>query len=376
MKITLQQLYDDTKDKFKLNILAGKDGMNNEVTRLYYMEDIMISNWTRQGELIVTTAMMSQKDDSWLSKFIDSLIIYKPSGIIINMGGYIDTIPGEIIDYCNKIKLPLLIFPWEVFLQDLQQHITNRIFEIEQRESNISNAFLNAIFTPENLEKYASCLEQNGYDKYDGFAVAVISSNDKLFTDKLSQLLKNMSCKIILIEREVDIIIVFCGETAEMIKNDFLCFYDDSAQFIKKDKLWIGIGNIIKHYAQVCNSYKKAKDCILFGKKKRQYVTIFEQMGIESLLMTCDRDLMQIVVQKNLGTIMEYDKDNQADYLETLRTFVKLGGNTVETARQLYVHRNTINYRMKRIKEMIGTDFSQMKDIVEYQIAFYILDLC
>ncbi|MFA9376347.1 MAG: PucR family transcriptional regulator [Lachnotalea sp.] len=375
MKITLQQLYDDTREKFQLKLLSGKEGMMNEVTRMYYMEDIMISNWTRQGELIVTTAMMSPIENDWLNKFIESIKSFEPSGVIINVGGYIEVIPEEIIAYCDEIKLPLLTFPWEMFLQDLQQDFTNRIFKSVQRESNITNAFLNAIFTPENLTEYVSCLEQNEYDKYDKYAVTVISSEMNLQNRMLNRRLQEMSCKAVLIARETDIIIVFCGGNSEEIKEDLLNFLENSTQFISKYDLWIGVGSIVQHYGQLHISYKKAKDCILFGKKKSQQLTIFEQLGLENLLMTCDPDLMKMYVEKKLGTILEYDKNNQTEYLQTLRTFVQYGGNTAETAKQLYVHRNTINYRMKKIKEMLGTEFAEVKDIVEYQISFYIFDL-
>ena len=52
--ITLKQLYERTKVKFKLSVLAANDYMNREVSRLYYMEDTKISGWMRHGELIVS----------------------------------------------------------------------------------------------------------------------------------------------------------------------------------------------------------------------------------------------------------------------------------------------------------------------------------
>lgn len=88
MGITLKQLYDQTKVRFKLSVLAANDFMDREVSRLYYMEDTKISGWTRHGELIVST-LMTYHTECRLKEFIDSFLPYDPPGIMINLGGYI-----------------------------------------------------------------------------------------------------------------------------------------------------------------------------------------------------------------------------------------------------------------------------------------------
>lgn len=375
MGITLQQLYEQTRDKFQLKLLAGGKAMTNEVTRLYYMEDIMISDWTRRGELIVTTAMSVQKEENWLRRFIDSLYPFEPSGIIVNLGGYIDEIPQEIIDYCNEINLPFLTFPWEMFLQDLQQDFMNRIYEAEQFESNVVNAFLNAIYAPDNKSEYVKCLEKNGYGRYEMFCVAQVSWEDAQAAKEFMRRIQEGFKRIVVIPREKETIIVFCG----VIMKQIIIALESTTEVINNrfgpKTLWIGVGNMVANYDEVYESYQRACDCSHFGRKNSRLLVSFEQLGLEGLLMTCDRAQMRQYVGKKLDALQQYDQENQSDYMVTLEAFVKHGGNAVEVAKELYIHRNTVNYRLKRIKEMLGADFSGIQDFVEYQMAFYIRDI-
>lgn len=91
---------------------------------------------------------------------------------MINVSGYIKTIPQSVIDHCEKLQVPLLIFPWEIYLQDIMQTFTNMIFEAQQEEHTISSLFLQALFHydpslpihnfPHNAPYIVAVLDQTG----------------------------------------------------------------------------------------------------------------------------------------------------------------------------------------------------------------------
>ena len=61
--------------------------------------------------------------------------------------------------------------------------------------------------------------------------------------------------------------------------------------------------------------------------------------------------------------------ERQADLFNTLETYLDAGGNSVQTAESLHIHRSTLNYRLARIKEICGVDLSSPGTRINLQIA-------
>ena len=75
-----------------------------------------------------------------------------------------------------------------------------------------------------------------------------------------------------------------------------------------------------------------------------------------------------VFVEKTLGPILE-----NAELLETLETYVFLHQNVTAVANALFVHRNTITYRLKRISELLGVDLEMPDVLVDIQLALLLI---
>jgi DNA-binding PucR family transcriptional regulator len=67
--------------------------------------------------------------------------------------------------------------------------------------------------------------------------------------------------------------------------------------------------------------------------------------------------------------------EQQADLFHTLETYLDDGGNSVQTARTLDIHRSTLNYRLERIKEICACDLSDPATRLNLQVALKLLRL-
>lgn len=133
-------MYYDTKDKYKIKLIAGEKGIDNVVNWVHFMEDITTMDFIKGSELIITTGMGNNSEE-WLYELIQGLVAREESGLIINTGVYINNIPNYVIEYCNNISFPLFIMPWEIHLVDIMQDYCNRIFIGKQNELNENVAF-------------------------------------------------------------------------------------------------------------------------------------------------------------------------------------------------------------------------------------------
>ena len=66
---------------------------------------------------------------------------------------------------------------------------------------------------------------------------------------------------------------------------------------------------------------------------------------------------------------MRYDATHGTDLVHTLEVFFEQNANASQTARALYVHRNTLNYRLQRIVEISGLDLNDAEARLAFQLA-------
>lgn len=376
MGITLKQLYDRTKTQFKLSVLAGECYMDREVSRLYYMEDTKISGWTRHGELIITM-LMTYHTEEQIKEFIDSFLPYDPPGIMINIGGYIDTVPQSIIDHCEKLQIPLLIFPWEIYLQDIMQTFTNMIFETKQKEYNISSLFLNAIFEHEDHKSYEPALVSNGFLDKSPYVVVVVDCSEisdieyHFFRSELLQVCDTfVFCK-----KDNLFIIIFYDQEESFILTSLVSVSDKCCLTFPNKIFHIGIGDISHDLFHLKQSYERACICKKLCFKPENEVKSFLHLGLSGILATSDPALLHYFYQTTLGPVIAYDEQYGSSYADTLKAYILYNGNTAKISESLFIHRNTVNYRLKKMEELFHINLNDFSTITNFQIAFDILHL-
>ena len=75
-----------------------------------------------------------------------------------------------------------------------------------------------------------------------------------------------------------------------------------------------------------------------------------------------------------LGALVKYDARNHTDYLEVLYRYLSAECSVQQTAEQMQVHRNTINYKLRQIREILQTDLGQ-EARVQIHLAYLIRDM-
>lgn len=95
-----------------------------------------------------------------------------------------------------------------------------------------------------------------------------------------------------------------------------------------------------------------------------------DELGIYGLLASAApcRSLHEFVAQ-TLGTLMEADAHSSCDYVNTLSVFLSCDRNLERTARALYVHVNTVRYRLARAREISGLDLRDVETRFRVELA-------
>jgi hypothetical protein len=110
----------------------------------------------------------------------------------------------------------------------------------------------------------------------------------------------------------------------------------------------------------------------LDGTSAISVVTSDEVTSHELLLATVPASVLRSFRERLLGPLLAYDDQHRAELLPTLREFLACSGSWNACAVRMYVHVNTVRYRIRRIEELTGRDLSRLDDQVDFFLALRI----
>lgn len=102
----------------------------------------------------------------------------------------------------------------------------------------------------------------------------------------------------------------------------------------------------------------------------------YRELALYRLLQSIpDQALIDDYLEHTVRPLLVHDAQNKTNLVDVLRTYLSHNGSVQETAAALYVHRNTINYRLSCIKELTGVDISDLQGRVQLVTALMLLDM-
>lgn len=146
-------------------------------------------------------------------------------------------------------------------------------------------------------------------------------------------------------------------------------------------QLTIGIGQIKVGLSNTDTSYQEAIVALqanrsLHRNQEKCSVTFFDQLGCLSFL--CDLQHSKAMLsfyETHLCPILEYDKENQTSLVATLDAFFANGQNLRRTAESLYVHKNSVIYRLHKIEDIIGSELSDPTTSFNLQLCLQLRNI-
>jgi len=137
-------------------------------------------------------------------------------------------------------------------------------------------------------------------------------------------------------------------------------------------KTVIGIGTVAMHLRELADAYKEAQTAIEVGKvfDTEKSISSYENLGIGRLIYQLPTTLCDIF-------LTEVFKKNSIDSLDqetlfTINKFFENNLNVSETSRKLFVHRNTLVYRLEKIKKLTGLDLRQFDHAIVFKVALMV----
>ncbi len=137
-------------------------------------------------------------------------------------------------------------------------------------------------------------------------------------------------------------------------------------------KVAIGISTVVDNIKDLARAYKESQVAIEVGKvfDTEKNIISYENLGIGRLIYQLPTTLCEMFLQEvfKKGSIESLDRET----LMTVQCFFENNLNVSETSRKLFVHRNTLVYRLEKIKKLTGLDLREFDDAIVFKVALMV----
>lgn len=383
MPITVEKLCEEAEDKYKIMLVAGREGLSRFVNWVHIVEDNEAPPTLKGNELIFTTGV-GNITVAGLKEYITHLYDSNISGLVLSIGRYFDKIPTEVVAYCNEVGFPLFTVSCNRPLVEITYDFCHKIIQNNEIETDVAVSLKNAIFLPENESLYKNSLKKYGFknDDYYIFAIRLTFEKTNDNKDYMSNFKFNLN---VIINRFTDTHSIF-----ELGKNIIIVVQDIDSQkllaiaqsiaehfklSVKKGSVFIGTSDQNKGFGLLSKCYKEATAALKIAKRTNEVCIFYHDIGIYRILLDVeDKELLRKIYSESLERLYEYDAENGTDYIEILRMYIENDSSVQNVAQKSYVHRNTINYKIKKIKAILNTDLN-VDDKMKIWLSFYIKNL-
>lgn len=376
----------------ELKVIAGAGGLDREIKWISTVEDIDLVAFSGEGYLNFITGH-KMTDERKIFDMVASSCFHNLAGIVFapgnEPGAYMESVPQNVIDFANEHDFPLFTIHWSTRLSDLTRTIGSFILldDVQLRNTTeILRDMLSGRIRLPLRRAEADSLAKNLYYENSEYTVLFLSIagnmveiNEEVKDSLLHRVVSSYGQYGAIIPLETGIAIVFRDDYAKQyITYEKLLMTADELKGFAGDRFHVrfGAGDSIKGYEGIVESYRQAVlvsklDDNGFYSGKR--IFFFRDAGVyRNMWESSGSSNLKRFSEDTLGELMKYDEFNGTDLYNCLETYIKCGCNAKLTSELLYIHKNTVSYKLKKIESILGGELADRRLMFDLQLAIII----
>jgi DNA-binding PucR family transcriptional regulator len=165
-----------------------------------------------------------------------------------------------------------------------------------------------------------------------------------------------------------------------------LSFYEDSEStfiskfvyYLRESNFKAGFSTSFRKLENIRMAWKQSIIALNLGLQNNPDIWNhkFEDYALEYMISQMYSDFdFKFLCSKGILKLREYDKHNQTEYYKTLKTYLENKENVVKTAETLFIHRGTMIYRLKRIKELTGMALESIDELLYLHLSIRMIEM-
>lgn len=147
----------------------------------------------------------------------------------------------------------------------------------------------------------------------------------------------------------------------------------EEASLIENQKIYMGVSNFHLPVKEIKDAYTEASRSVEIGTKLNCKVTHIQEHDLFNFYMDMpNTEFLANFVEKTLGKVRKNDLTYRNDLLVTLNTYLSCNSNIQQASAQLFIHRQTLRYRLKKVEKILDIDLHDPNIKLKLQLALSI----
>lgn len=365
MNLSIKQIVDSQLLR-GVRIAAGFSGESNIVSWVNVMEILDSPDSVQRGELLVTTGYNLQNQKLY-RELITNLKNNGVSGIAIQPGYYIDEIPLYILSEADRLGFPVLEVPKNLTFSDILRVLIQKINR-NKSENNLSDETAKSMFQTMNqvLKQYSAGLFEEDTKKAAHLfyihpinLYAVSETTAGICMNRIISYLTDLAdaCEYQQAKNGTAMFLMIFETESKYLSM----IYDFSIEltFLSEQQginYYVGVDRL-KSYEALNLAFEHVLECtqLLASIHAKRGVCTYDNMTFMKMFGILHQNEHSFVSDNQaLQILLNYDRINQTNYVQTLRFYLADNCNASKTASRLYIHRHTLQKRLNKIYDLCG----------------------
>jgi DNA-binding PucR family transcriptional regulator len=367
-------------------VAAGQEGLHRVIIWYSVRELPIPIEDNLSDKLIFISGVGLKEPDRDLLNMTRSFHEGGAAGVVFEVGEYIRALPPDVLDYANRNAFAVIELPYKVSVGQVTYGFAKRVFANTDRQNGI-NECVETLMNNEDSEEAQRRLGYYGFDSSHLYCGAVVKPDGDGDKNVLYKILYSFASEwnrrgyenVFAIIRNDAVVLLSRISHSKAFKGEIIDIFDGVRQSRAFSALGVtvnmGVGGTFSAPSGIAKSigeaYKAYNLIVKCG--GRNEVRIYEDIGVYQLFYEfCDNKDLRDVYYDTLGQLIERDGDEDACLLQTLEKFLDCGCSITLTAQFLNIHRNTVKYRVARIREIMKLDFTDVNRCFHIRFAYKI----
>ncbi|MDD7014714.1 MAG: helix-turn-helix domain-containing protein [Spirochaetales bacterium] len=373
-----------------VELIAGEEGLNRVVSWTYLCQTRPYADHTSRGNFALIVVDFLRFDFPELIKTLKELFDLGISGLGVSVVEDKEKIPAELIEWANKVQLPLFYVRWEgASFVDIDQSIGKLLAADELKIKKTGDYLYNLLFGYDINARYIEKISaQFGLDFTKSYRVGIIvvdrtyglnletdEHNYEYYANCLNHDVEAMECHPVFMKFLNKFVLLFeakSDKSAEKEIENVLQKIDSLPRFKGLFRSTCILGSATTNPADFSQSYQQAKNLIpkkdYLPRSRNKKVISASVMGLYKFMFNSGNqgEILEYCTEK-LRPLEEYDHANGTELVETCWAYYLNGFSIASTADDMFIHRNTLQYRLKKIEELVSfplDDYVELLDLI------------
>lgn len=384
----------------KAEAIASETALNRQVSWVHIMEVPQVGRLLNGHELILHTGIGWPDNEELSLSFLQQLIANGASGLCIELGTYSKPPLERMKELALRENFPLIFFHEQVRYIDITQdlhayfiHERIRLQDDEELNCNRQNHWVSEWLTGEWPQHEV----QNYLLKFDpaikinqltacvlAYPAALQRTHDLdllLLQKQLNAhpIFENEGFVMLSTVIQTRVVIIFLDQLASVSSQERMlrtirCLQlKQPNQVTKAVPFLIGIGKTVHEPSNMKESYSTALETIEVQQSTGPLAKPFyHELHVAKIIHAMKQTgVLNSLIEEYLGGLLRYDREKNSQLVKTLKIYLALSGSKQETAKELFIVRQTLYHRLDKIAALLGEDYMDPHKRLAIELALH-----